>query len=91
MLAVKCGRGWSGKCVVWAGTLTDNLQKWSWQISGLVVKSFVMLSVLEDCDVVGEGKFGVMIDCMGADFLCWLSVSAFGVAVVGDVVLVQAE
>ena len=51
----------------------------------------MMLSVLENCDVVGEGKFGVMIDCMGADFLCWLSVSAFGVAVVGDVVLVQAE
>ena len=29
--------------------------------------------------VVGEGKFGLVTDCMGADFLFWLPVSAFGV------------
>ena len=41
--------------------------------------------------VVGEGKFGVVTDCMGADFFCWLPVSAFGVVVVGGMLLVQAE
>ena len=40
--------------------------------------------------VVGEGGIGVDIDCMGADVLGWLPVSAFGVVVLGGVVLVQA-
>jgi hypothetical protein len=56
----------------------------------LVVGFSVVLFVLGRCDVVGEGRIGVGTDCMGADVLSWLAVSAFGVAVLGDVLLMQA-
>jgi hypothetical protein len=56
----------------------------------LVVGFSLVFFVLGRCVVVGEGGIGVDTDCMGADVLGWLPVSAFGVVVLGGVVLVQA-
>jgi hypothetical protein len=50
-----------------------------------------MFFVLAECGVVVEGRIGVETDSIGVGILSRLPVSAVGVAVIGDVVLVQAE
>ena len=73
------------------GTLEGDLWRRSKQVIGLVLVSSVMLVVFGRCDVVVEEGIVVVTSCVVVDILSWVSVSAFVVAVLGGMVMMQTE
>ena len=58
---------------------------------GLVLVSSVMLFVFGRCDVVVKEGIVVVTNYVIVDILSWIPVSAFVVAVLGEMVLMQKE